>query len=170
MPSGECWKSPYRLLPRHMSRTMTKLHLSPIKSSAFDSGQEERGKGVLGLTVLLGVMVKITDHFGRACGIFIDENFLKKAANWGEPDANELAKGTDLFHRFAKVLEGHLHGRDCLVGDEPTLADFSVGSFLRLAEAALYPMEGYREIRRRYGFLEQLPCWQSATADRLSGR
>jgi len=109
-----------------------------------------------------------TGHFGRACGIFIFEHIIKSALNLGEPDANELAKGTDYFHRFAKVLEGHLQGRDWLVGDETTLADLSVGSFLDLADMAHYPMAGYHEIQRWYGAIEQLPCWQSSRSGKLS--
>jgi len=110
-----------------------------------------------------------TGHFGRACGIFIYEHVIKQALNLGEVDAIELAKGTENFHRFAKVLEGHVQGRDWLVGDGLTLADISVGSLLGLAEAAHYPMEGYLGIQRWYASLEQLPCWRSTTPDKLSG-
>lgn len=101
-------------------------------------------------------------HFGSACGIFIYERLIKKLLNLGEPDANEIAKGEDRFNRFAKVLETHLTGREWLVGDTVTLADFSVGSYLSLAEMAQYPMASYIEIPRWYRNLEQLPSWQSS--------
>jgi glutathione S-transferase len=108
-----------------------------------------------------------TGHFGRACGIFIFENLLKKALNLGEPDASELAKGTESFHRFAKILDAHLQGRDWLVGEQITLADLSVGSLLDLAEMAAYPVEGYKEINRWYQALQQLPAWQSSMPSKL---
>ncbi|MFZ2452216.1 MAG: glutathione S-transferase family protein [Methylovulum miyakonense] len=107
-------------------------------------------------------------HFGRACGTFIFENIIKGALNLGEPDAQELAKGTENFHRFAKVLEKHLTGREWLVGDHFTLADFSVGSFLDLAVMAQYPMEGYVEIARWYNAIEQIPAWQSSAPAKVS--
>lgn len=109
-----------------------------------------------------------TAHFGRACGILIFENILKKALNIGEPDAKEIAKGEESFHNFAKTLEAHLKGREWLVGDQVTLADLSVGSFLSLAEMAAYPVASYNEIQRWYKNIEQLPAWQSSAPEKFS--
>ena len=106
-------------------------------------------------------------HFGSACGIFIFEHLVKQFLNLGEPDANELAKGTERFHRFAKVLEAHLVDRDWLVGDQATLADFAVGSYLDLATAAHYPLAPYAEMQRWYHNIEQLPAWQSSAPSSL---
>jgi glutathione S-transferase len=103
-----------------------------------------------------------TGHFGSACGTFIFENLIKKFRNLGEADAIELEKGAEKFRRFADVLEQHLKGRNWLVGDAVTLADFSVGSFLDLAEMAHYPIDGYVEIPRWYREIEKLPSWQSS--------
>ncbi len=108
-------------------------------------------------------------HFGSACGIFVFERVIKKFFNLGEPDAQELKKGEEKFHRFAKVLEHHLKGRQWLVGDSLTLADLSVGSFLDLREPAGYPIEGYPEIIRWYGQIEALPAWQSSAPAKLQG-
>jgi len=109
-----------------------------------------------------------TAHFGRACGVFIFENILRNALNLGEPDAQELAKATENFHRFAKVLDGHLAGRAWLVGDTFTLADFSIASFLELTALAKYPVEGYTEIARWYSTIEQIPAWQSSAPAKIS--
>ena len=107
-------------------------------------------------------------HFGRACGILIFEHLIKGALNLGSADAQEVAKGEESFHRFAQVLESHLNGRDWLVGDQVTLADFSVGSFLDLAEMAHFPMYSYPQIKRWYNNIEQLPAWQSSAPSKLS--
>lgn len=101
-------------------------------------------------------------HFGRACGVFIFENVIKKVFMHGEPDTQELVKGEESFHRFAQVLEQHLNGREWMVGDSITLADFSLGSFMALAGIAGYPISPYPEIVRWYGQIEQLPAWQSS--------
>jgi glutathione S-transferase len=90
------------------------------------------------------------------------ENFLKQALNRGEADQQEVIKAEESFHRFAQVLEGHLDGREWLVGDSVTLADFSVGSFLALTEQAKYPINDYVDIQRWYRNIEQLPAWQSS--------
>jgi glutathione S-transferase len=102
-------------------------------------------------------------HFGSACGVMIFEKVIKKFFMSLDADPQEVAKGEEKFHRFAQVLEDHLKGRDWLVGNNVTLADFSVGSFLDLAEMAQYPLTPYSEIPRWYGNIQQLPAWKSSS-------
>ncbi len=106
-------------------------------------------------------------HFGSACSILIWENFLKQALKRGDTDQQEVAKGEERFHRFASVLEQSLQGRDWLVGDTVTLADFSVGSYFDLMVQAKYPMTDYVEIKRWYHAIEQLPAWQRSAPAKL---
>jgi glutathione S-transferase len=101
-------------------------------------------------------------HFGSACSVMIFERVIKKLFMSAEADLQEIAKGEERFHRFAQVLELHLKGREWMVGDAVTLADFSVGSFLDLAEMAQYPMTPYTEIPRWYSNVQQLPAWKSS--------
>jgi glutathione S-transferase len=101
-------------------------------------------------------------HFGSACSVMIFERVIKKLFMSVEADLQEVAKGEERFHRFAQVLELHLKGREWMVGDAVTLADFSVGSFLYLAEMAQYPMTPYIEIPRWYSNVQQLPAWKSS--------
>lgn len=108
-----------------------------------------------------------TAHFGSACSVLIFEKVIKKFFMSAEPDLPEVAKGEERFHRFAQVLEQHLKGRNWLVGDSVTLADFSVGSFLDLAKLAEYPLSSYIEIQRWYNHLAQLPAWQSSAPSEL---
>jgi glutathione S-transferase len=103
-----------------------------------------------------------TGHFGSACSVFIFEYLIKPMFGRGETDLQEVAKGEERFHRFAKVLDDHLKGRAWLVGNSVTLADFSVGSYLDLADRAQFPMAPYLEIKRWYAAIEQLPAWQSS--------
>ncbi len=84
-------------------------------------------------------------HWGSACGVFIFEHLVKKFTNQGGPDPGEIKKGEELFNRFAQVLDDHLKGREWLVGDNVTLADYSVGSYLDLTEAAQFPVKKYKK-------------------------
>jgi glutathione S-transferase len=108
-----------------------------------------------------------TGHFGSACGIFIFERVIKKALNMGEPDPAEIAKGEERFNRFAQVLNNHLNGREWMVGNDLSLADFSLGSLMELAEMAEYPLKPYAEIPRWYQNVQQLPAWQSSASQTL---
>ena len=51
-----------------------------------------------------------------------------------------------------------------ITGDTLTLADFSLGAALNLAEIAHFPIEPYAEIRRWHAGLRALPAWQKTLA------
>jgi glutathione S-transferase len=103
-------------------------------------------------------------HWDPACAIFAFENLVKNVLFGKEPDMAELAKGTEAFHRVAAVLNGQLQGRKFVTGDTLTLADFSLGSAMFIAEAARYPVEPYDDIKRWYATLSALPAWQRTLA------
>jgi len=104
-------------------------------------------------------------HWDPACAVFIFENIVKSVVlKSGEPDAAAIAKGTESFHRAAKVLDGQLKGRRFVTGDALTVADFSLGAPMNLADMARYPIEPYYEIRRWHETLRALPAWQKTLA------
>jgi glutathione S-transferase len=104
-------------------------------------------------------------HWDPTCAVFIFENVVKSAVlKSGEPDPAAIAKGTESFHRVAQVLDGHLKGKKFVTGDTLTVADFSLGAPMNLAEMARFPVEPYREIKRWYGTMRALPAWQKTLA------
>jgi glutathione S-transferase len=104
-----------------------------------------------------------SSNWSPACAIFVYENVLKPMLGKGEADPEEIRKGEEKFHRFAKVLDDHLASRSWLVGENLTLADVSVASMLMYAEAGRYPLENYAHIHAWFGRIQQLPAWiQSA--------
>ena len=104
-------------------------------------------------------------HWEPACTVFAYEYLVKPhILKIGEPDPAVIANGMEPFHRVAKVLDGQLKGRRFVTGDRLTLADFSIGATMNLADAAHYPIETYNEIKRWYGTLRALPSWQRTLA------
>jgi glutathione S-transferase len=104
-------------------------------------------------------------HWDPAVAILLMENFVKPVLmGAGEPNAAEVAKGTDMFHRAAAVLEGQLKGRKFVTGDALTLADFALGAPLNYAAEASFPLESYPKIRRWHASLMVLPAWQKTIA------
>ena len=104
-------------------------------------------------------------HWDPACAALIFENLLKPAIlKMGDPDPAAVAKGTETFHRVAQVLDGQLKGRTFVAGQTLTLADFSLGAPMNLAELAGLPVASYGEIKRWYGTLRALPAWQQTLA------
>ena len=65
---------------------------------------------------------------GQACGPLVFENIVKGVLGEGDPDPAVVARAETSLHRFAAVLDGHLKGRQWLVGSGVTLADFAVAA------------------------------------------
>ncbi len=104
-------------------------------------------------------------HWDPACAVFIFENVVKPiVSNGSGPDPAAIAQGTETFHRVAKVLDRQLAGRKFVVGDALTLADFSLGAAMNLADAASFPIAPYGEIKRWYATLRALPAWERTLA------
>jgi len=104
-------------------------------------------------------------HWDPACAVFIFENVIKSAVlKSGEPDPAAISKGSESFHRAAKILDGQLKGKNFVIGDHLTLADFSLGAVMNLASMAKFPVEPYTEIARWHGILRSLPAWQKTLA------
>jgi glutathione S-transferase len=100
-------------------------------------------------------------HWDQACATFLLENFVKAVIlKSGEPDPAALAKGAELFHRAAKVLDGQLKGKKFVTGGTLTIADFCLGAPLNYVDLAQLPLDPYAEIKRWYGTLTALPAWQ----------
>ena len=97
-----------------------------------------------------------------ACGILITENLLKRIFGGGDPSPAEVARGENEFHRFGGVLDGCLKGRKWLTGNDLTVADYSVGAWMAVAQLARYPLARYTEINRWYSALSSQPGWKEA--------
>jgi glutathione S-transferase len=104
-------------------------------------------------------------NFQPAAQILVFERFVKGLLNLGTPDPNEVRKGEDGFHRYAKVLNDHLRGRNFLVGEGVTLADHMVVSTFVHREAAGFPMGNYGEVQRWIGQLLGSKAWKKALKD-----
>jgi glutathione S-transferase len=107
-------------------------------------------------------------HWDPACAILLFENAVKPVVlKAGEPDPVAVARGAELFHRAAKVLDGHMRGKCFVTGDALTIADFSLGAPLNLAALGRLPIDDYAEIQRWHGRLSALPAWQKTLAQCL---
>lgn len=99
-------------------------------------------------------------HFYRFGGELYFQYIVKPRFNLGplDPAAVEDAQGN--VRRCAAVLNDHLRGRKWLMGDRPTIADFSVGIVLPYEESAHLPLDGYPELLRWRDQLNDFPAWR----------
>lgn len=78
----------------------------------------------------------------------IKPNFLDEA-----PDETVIEESSKLFHSFAAVLDDHLNDRQFMVGEDWTLADYSIGHLEPFVDALPVDIKKYENI---YAFYERL--------------
>ena len=100
------------------------------------------------------------DHFTRHAGALYFEHIIKPLFGLGTPDAAAVEEAAGYFRRFAGVLDDHLGGREFLVGDGLTVADFAVAVTLPYAGAAKLPLGEFPAIGRWHARLCELPAWR----------
>jgi len=101
-------------------------------------------------------------EWGRGAGMLIWENLIKKFFGNDDPDPNKIKEGKELFNVGAAVLNSHLEKRDYLVGNNPTLADFSVAVPLVYAVPGRLPLDPYPAIRQWYSRIEKIESWKKS--------
>jgi glutathione S-transferase len=101
-------------------------------------------------------------HWEPACVKLVFERFIKPLFGMGEPDPSEVERGLAAFAGVAPVLDDRLGDSRFLAGPELTIADFSVGAILNLADAVGFPVDEYPNIGRWHEALTELPGWRHA--------
>lgn len=99
-------------------------------------------------------------EFAPTARTFYFEHIIKPRFRQSQADPAEIARVTPVFERYAGVLEAHLKGREYLVGDALTVADFAAAIPLPYAEKARLPLDNFPEIRRWHDRLNQLAAWR----------
>jgi glutathione S-transferase len=105
-------------------------------------------------------------HLSRGTGAYAFENLFKKIFMKQEPDPAALAAGEREWRTFAPVLNAQLETRKWILGDELTLADFSVGACFSYADPSGLPWNDYTHIKAWCARLNELSAWKS-TAPKL---
>lgn len=106
------------------------------------------------------------NHLSKGTGTLGFENVFKPFVLKQEPNAAEVEKGIKAFHEFAPVLNGQLEGNKFILGNELSLADFSVGADFTYAAPGKFPLENYPHIRKWLAQLDEIDAWKS-TAPKL---
>jgi glutathione S-transferase len=99
-------------------------------------------------------------HFYRHGGALFFQYIIKPRFALGPPDPVAVDEALAGFRRFAAVLNGHLAGRQWLVGDGLTVADFSVAAVLPYADKARMPLDEFPEMRRWHDRLCEFDAWR----------
>ncbi len=85
-------------------------------------------------------------HWAPSYGAVQFERIVKGMLNLGPPNEAVVALSLEKFAREAAYLNGHLKGREFLVGKSATLADISAACGLTHAKSMDLPLADYPEI------------------------
>jgi glutathione S-transferase len=99
-------------------------------------------------------------HYTRHGGTLYFEHLIRPRFNLGPTDDAEVADAQKWFRQFSAVLNDHLRGRDYVVGDTLSVADFAVAIALPYAEKAKIPVGEFPEIVRWHARMNELPAWR----------
>jgi glutathione S-transferase len=105
-------------------------------------------------------------HLSRGTGAYAFENLFKKIFMKQDADPAALAVGEKEWRTFAPVLDAQLANRKWMLGNDLTLADFSVGACFSYAEPSGLPMNDYGHIKSWLSRLGEIPAWKN-TAPKL---
>lgn len=99
-------------------------------------------------------------HLSPNMGLISFEKLWKRFKGGGAPDAAILALAEGSLAHYLPVLEAALANRRWLVGDSPTLADFSIAPSLMYAGKVEFSLSAYPNIQAFMARIAELPAWQ----------
>ncbi|MFT4066632.1 glutathione S-transferase family protein [Paraburkholderia sp.] len=102
-----------------------------------------------------------SQHLYRHAGALYFEHLVKPWIGPGAPDPAKVAQAQAFFRRHAAVLDQHLKGRKWLLGDDLSVADFSVAVPLPYAQVAAMPLDEFPEVRRWHDQLNAFDAWRN---------
>lgn len=100
------------------------------------------------------------ENFARACEMVHFERGTKPRYALGPLDQQCVQEGLERFAKAAALLNATLSGREWLVGDAVSYADFRMATFLPYNDVAGLPVSDYPLVERWYGQLEAMEAWR----------
>lgn len=103
-----------------------------------------------------------TNHYGRAVGDILWEQFAKALFTGEASDPDALNDALNRFHQCAPILEQQLNKHPFITGDTVSLADFSTACHSGFLEMAKVPVADYPNIAQWYQRMDDVPGWSES--------
>jgi len=102
-------------------------------------------------------------HWTPAVAVLNWENMVKPMLGMGAPDAQEIARGERLVTECAKLLDGHLAGKEWISQGRVTLADLSIVTPFMSRGPAKLPLDGYPNVEAWLARVQALDAWKKTS-------
>lgn len=99
-------------------------------------------------------------HLSPNTGLIAFEKMWKRFKGGGAPDATIVGLAERSLSHFLPVLDAALANKRWLVGDSPTLADFSIAPSLMYAGKIELSLAAYPNVQAFMARIAELPAWQ----------
>ena len=100
-------------------------------------------------------------HYNRAIAGIAWETIIKPNFFQQDPDMHSVEINKGLLDKFTPVLNEHLDGRTFMVGNDWTLADYSIGHHEPFVDDLPYDFDKFPHIKAFYGRLRQNDNWMN---------
>lgn len=97
---------------------------------------------------------------GPSTAAVVFERAFKEKLGMGAPDPALLDRELGNLETFAGVLDAHLEGRDWLVGDGLTIADFAVCAEMSFNDLGQLDFSKWKNLSAWMDRIDALPAWQ----------
>jgi glutathione S-transferase len=98
-------------------------------------------------------------HWSGEVASFYFEHIVKATFGMGPPDSELLTSKVAGLTKFARVLDGHLAGRDHVACGRLTIADFQLASMATYWRESEMKLEAFPNIVRWIDGLMRIPAW-----------
>jgi len=104
-------------------------------------------------------------HFNQAFGTLAFESVAKPSFMGAEGNQPVISWAKDQLYRFASVLNNHMEGRAYVVGDNITLADYSMIHVEFFKEAVPFDWTPFPHLNAYFDRMRQSPHWAATAAE-----
>ena len=105
-----------------------------------------------------------THHLNRAGDVFYFWKLIAPTFMDVQPEQSVFDEAMADWRQFMAVLDGQLQGREWLVDDRLSYADFRVATCFPFAEAAGLPIADFLQVQRLADQLNQIDAWRDPFA------
>ena len=100
-------------------------------------------------------------HFTQAISGYFWQSFVKEHYKLGTPDQDAMQSALKNTYQLAAPLEARLEGRDFIMGDKVSLADYALGNISEHQRRGKLPWDDFPNIAAYFDRLETLPAMQA---------
>ncbi|MCJ8345131.1 glutathione S-transferase family protein [bacterium] len=104
--------------------------------------------------------ISFNSHIGKLSW----ESLVKPLFALGDPDQSIIDSSLEQIAISAPILEKQLEGKKFVIGDQLTLADFSIAALSAMIRSknSLFPLEDYPNIKRWLSNLDEVEAWEKS--------